>query len=137
MMTNDEKTNDMLQNAMSQQRYIYFSKLAAVLEYGQSSEATYSCGANLHSMTIDRRICMYCFGLLLFLTIASTVWHMASAGRDGNDPWRVPESFAPVEKNLVEAFSLIKNVPVILSMHDQNKIYSQIKKERLASTFKQ
>lgn len=125
MMTNDEKTNDMLQNAMSQQRYIYFSKLAAVLEYGQSSEATYSCGANLHSMTIDRRICMYCFGLLLFLTIASTVWHMASAGRDGNDPWRVPESFAPVEKNLVEAFSLIKNVPVILSMHDQNKIYSQ------------
>ena len=123
--TNELKTKDILQDAASQQRYVYFSKLAAVLEYGQSTEATYSCGANLHSMTIDRKICMFCFVLLLLLTVSSTVWHMASAGRDGNDPWMVPENFARVERNLVEAFSLIKNVPVILSMHNQKSTYVQ------------
>ena len=125
MITDGTNIHGMLQDAVNQQRYIYFSKLVAVLEYGQSTDATYSCGANLHYMTIDRRLCMYCFGLLMFLTIASTAWHMASAGRDGNDPWRVPESLALAEKTLVEAFSLIKNVPVILSTYDQNKIYSQ------------
>ena len=49
---------------------------------------------------------------------------MASAGRDGNDPWMVPESFARIERNLVEAFSLIKNVPVILTMYNQSSIHS-------------
>merc|ERR1711871_339017 len=60
MITDGTNIHGMLQDAVNQQRYIYFSKLVAVLEYGQSTDATYSCGANLHYMTIDRRLCMYC-----------------------------------------------------------------------------
>ena len=103
-------------SAVWQQQYQYFSKLSAILGYGASTEATYSCGANLHSMTVDRKVCMYIFGVLLFLTLISTAYHMSTAGRDGSDPWIVPERFALIEKTVVEAFSMIKNVPIILSI---------------------
>lgn len=108
--------HSVLSSAVGQQQFLYFTKLSAVLEYGIDSEASYSCGANLHAMTTDRKICIYIFVVLLFLTFFSTFYHMATAGRDGSDPWIVPERFAKIEKTIVNAFSMIKNVPVILKV---------------------
>lgn len=102
-----------MNSALGQETFSYFMKLSSILQYGNASEAGYSCGSNSHAMTIDRQACILCVCVLLLLTLLSTLYHMSATGRNGNDPWIVPESFVEIERSIIDAFSLIKNVPFI------------------------
>jgi hypothetical protein len=102
-----------LNSQFGQQLISYFIKLDAILNYGQQSNSTYTCGSNSHVMTFDRKAILFIFIVLLFLTFLSTFYHMSTAGRDGSDPWIIPVDKNSFLKRSIDAFSLIKNVPMI------------------------
>ena len=105
-----------LNTQFGQQLISYFIKLDAILNYGQQSNSTYTCGSNSHEMTFDRKAILFMFIILLLLTFASTFYHMSTAGRDGSDPWIIPVDKNSFLKRSIDAFSLIKNVPVIFEI---------------------
>lgn len=89
-----------------QQSYNYMTKLANIISVTQTQQQGYTCGGHTEYMTIDRWIFCAVVTVLGLVVLASTIYHMIMMDTGGG---RIPMF---VQK-MVDAFSLIKNVPYV------------------------
>jgi hypothetical protein len=105
-----------LQTTLGQQQLSYYIKLDAILQYGLSTESSYSCGSSSHPMTFDRTIVLVLLCILFVTTLLATFYHMSTQG-DKGEPTGFPlwVQQTKVLHNVLNAFSLVKNIPLIFS----------------------
>ena len=133
----DVNGNSCLLSPDMQQHYNYFTKLTNVLTATKDQGLSYTCGPHHAWMTPDRWIFMTTLGILLLVVISATVYQMI---RDNERSKSRPNSLGYIEvplgegttatapaaaptsnfaEKMVDAFSLIKNVPYVFSAPSQ------------------
>ena len=134
--------NSCLLSVEYQQEFNYFTKLKNVVNTAYNGRWGYTCGAHNAWMTPDRWLFMTALGALLLVVLGATVYQMIRdntlSGGSGNvngngngymkvngngsarggssSPQRLPRTRgAAIMDTVVDAFSLIRNVPCVFS----------------------
>lgn len=123
-----------------QQEFNYFSKLQNIVNSAFNNQLGFTCGAHHAWMTTDRWLFMTALGMLLLTVGGATIYQMIrDSTKNGNSKEvemmdmgvisgsttassdsplpspRSPRGFAKFADKIVDAFSLIKNVPYVFS----------------------
>lgn len=139
--------NSCLLTVNMQQEFNYFSKLQNIVNSAFDNQLGFTCGAHRAWMTTDRWLFMTALGMLLLIVGGATIYQMVRDSRknEGDNitgkevemtgmkvaegsttstssdspPPASPRGFVKFADKVVDAFSLIKNVPYVFSASAQ------------------